>query len=86
MQNRNEGNWLGLSLNTAEFIDAVNKLRLSAKNKWYMSEYNVNGKQVRIKGYNTWLQIFRVEGARQNTLMDISVMEFKNTLKQGVGQ
>ena len=27
MQNRNEGNWLGLSLNTAEFIDAVNKLR-----------------------------------------------------------
>lgn len=71
-------------MNTEQFVKEVNSLRLATKNKWYMNEYNVNGKHVRIKGYNTWLQIFTVDGINQNTVMDISVTEFKNTLKFGV--
>ncbi len=71
-------------MTTEEFIKAVNALRLANKGKWYFAEYTVNGKSIQIKGYNTWLQIFRVNGINQNSIMDISVTEFKKALEQGV--
>jgi len=42
----------------------VNDLRLANKGKWFYFSGMVEGKEVKIKCYNTWLQIFRVNGAQ----------------------
>ena len=39
---------------------------------------------VALKGYNTWLQILRVDGLTVPTVADISVTEFKQVLKGAV--
>lgn len=71
-------------LTTDPFIDAVNKLRKKAKNGWYQWTGMVNGKAVEIKGYKTWLQIFRVNGQQQTTTMDIPVSKFVDCLRESV--
>lgn len=66
------------------FVTVVNNLRLSSKGNWYaIICEDVAGKKVEIKGYQTWLQIFRVDGVQMDTRMDISVKEFKETLLRG---
>ena len=67
-------------MNTKEFVKAVNKLRLDNKNKWYQWIGIVNGKDVRLKGFGTWLQIFEIDGISHNGNMDISVKDFKEKL------
>ena len=62
------------------FVDTINKLRLSSPNKWYQWGGVVSGKKIEIKGFGTWLQIFRVDGMNVPTGMDISVGEFKKKL------
>jgi hypothetical protein len=67
-----------------EFVKTINALRLANKNGWYIWQGEVNNKVVNIKGYGTWLQIFTVDGLRQNTIADISVAEFKQELLNGL--
>ncbi len=67
-----------------EFIKTVNQLRLKNKNNWYTFRGIVENKVITIKGFNTWLQVYNVDGIRQNTCMDITVKEFKNTLREGL--
>ena len=69
-------------VNTEAFVKEINKLRL--KGGWYYFIGLVNDKPVNIKGYNTWLQIFTVDGYRISSPMDISVKEFKNNLRKAV--
>ena len=57
-----------------DYVAIINRLRLDNKNKWYQFV----DERVQIKGYNTWIQIFRVDGKNYPGLMDISVKEFKN--------
>ena len=71
-------------MDTIRFKLEINKLRRTNKNKWYEWAGIVNNKAVVIKAYDTWLQIFRVNGIQQNTLMDISVTEFNHALENGV--
>lgn len=67
-----------------EFILDVNNSRKGIKNNWYYWKGEVEGKHVLIKGYNTWLQVFEVNGKRIDGPMDISVKEFNNILFEGV--
>lgn len=68
---------LSLSHVTAdEFSKQVNQLRKAHPDKWYTCTAIVEGKTVGLKGFNTWLQIFRVDRIQQNTLSDISVKQF----------
>lgn len=67
-------------MNTLEFIKEINALRLANKNKWYFWQGVVNGKKVEIKGYGTWLQIFRINGLNLWAGMDISIKDFKESL------
>lgn len=69
---------------TADFVATINKLRLTNKDGWYQFIGTVNGKDVEIKGYKTWLQVFLVDGLRLNTISDISVKNFKDELTRGV--
>ncbi len=67
-------------MNKLEFIKHINALRLQNKNNWYFWTGIVDNKQVQLKGYNTWLQIFNIDGIDNASNMDISVKEFKNVL------
>ena len=67
-----------------EFIKHANNLRLASKGNWYQFTGIVDGKHVCIKGYSTFLQIFRVDGIQQNCTMDNSVGNFKLELLQGL--
>ena len=71
-------------MNKENFIKLVNSTRIINKDRWYVITEVVDGKLVEIKGFGTWLQIFRIDGLQQNTLMDINVTEFKNTLEKSL--
>lgn len=71
-------------LNTQDFIKTIQGLRLDHKNKWYTWQGVVNEKTVQIKGFGTWLQVFKVEGLHVPTCSDISVKDFKLLLSQNV--
>lgn len=72
------------TLNTQDFIKTINSLRLENKNKWYTWQGVINDKTVMVKGFGTWLQIFKVNGLHVPTCSDISVKEFKLLLSQSV--
>lgn len=67
-------------MSTQDFIETINKLRLSNKDKWYTWSGFVNGKHVAIHGYNTWMKIFTVDGVYIPCPMDISVKKYKEVL------
>lgn len=67
-----------------QFVDTVNNLRKTNKDKWYTFSGTVNDKAVEIKGFNTWLQIFRVNGIKLNAICDIPVKKFLDELRRGV--
>lgn len=71
-------------MNTDEFVQLINKLRLDHKDKWFWWSGTVNGKQVDVKCYNTYLQIFTIDGLRAGGLMGMSVTKFKDVLREGV--
>ena len=64
-----------------QFVDAVNKLRLANRGKWYWFNDTVGGKAVRIKAFGTWMQIYDVDGVDCANCMERSVAEFKSDLK-----
>ena len=64
-----------------QFVDAVNKLRLANRGKWYWFNDTVEGKAVRIKAFGTWMQIYDVDGVNRANCMERSVAEFRSDLK-----
>lgn len=73
-------------MNTEQFIKHINTLRKTNKNNWYFFSGTVNSKKVIIKGYNLWLQVFRVDGINQDPTMEQTVKQFKETLNIGLEQ
>lgn len=69
-------------MNTLDFVKTVNKLRLDNKNKWYYWQGEVNGKDVNLKGYGTWLQIFKINNWDCSNVMEQKVGEFKKHLEK----
>ena len=71
-------------MKTEEFAKIINKLRINNKNNWYAWKGNVNGHQVSLKGYNTWLQRFKVNEVEQCLPMEMSIITFKTELTNAV--
>lgn len=67
-------------MNTVDFVKTVNKLRLDNKNKWYYLVGTVNGKDFKLKGFGTWLQIFKVNNWDCSNVMEQSVGDYKKHL------
>ena len=63
--------------NSTEAVKFINKLRLIKKNKWYYIDLNFNGTIYQIKGYNTWLQIFRSNKGNFANCMDSGISAYK---------
>jgi hypothetical protein len=68
-------------MNTHEFIQTINKLRLANKHEWYFLTGIVNGKSFRFKAFDTSIQILEVNGLRYNSTYDITVKDFKKHLE-----
>lgn len=71
-------------MTTQDFVKQINTLRLANKGRWYSWQGVVNNKTVVIKGFNTWLQLFLVEGLQCGNCADRSVKDFKNDLASAV--
>lgn len=66
--------------NVNEFVTLVNKTRLLNKNSWYVLTGTINGKKIEIKGFKTWLQIFRINGIDNSNCPDQKISRFKEYL------
>lgn len=62
------------------FTKEINGLRLKNKNAWHQFTGSVEGRKVEIKGYNTWLQIYRVDGVNYGGGMGGKVNQYKKDL------
>lgn len=49
------------SIFDTQFVTIVNELRRSHKNQWIWWNGIVNNKQIRLKFYNLWNQLFKVD-------------------------
>lgn len=70
------------NISSSDFVQLINSARKNNKNSWYIFSGLVDGKSVALKGFNTWLQVYRVNGLNQPSLMGISVKQFTEALKQ----
>jgi hypothetical protein len=70
-------------MDTKQFIKEVNEKRKDGK-AWYWFVGAVNNKKVRIKAYNTWLQVYEVDGVILPCPHGLKVREFKELLRRGV--
>lgn len=73
-----------MTMTTQDFVKQVNTLRLANKNRWYSWQGIVNNKTIVIKGFNTWLQLFIVDGLQCGNCADRSVKDFKSDLASAV--
>ena len=64
-----------------DFINHINVMRRRNKDKWYHWVGSVERKTVIIKGYGTWLQIFKVDSIDYSNPMERNVGEFKDDLE-----
>ena len=62
------------------FIKDVNKLRLSNQNKWHFINCIVDDKEIKIKFFKTWLQIYKVNEINYANCMDRNIKGFKEDL------
>ena len=67
-------------MQTKEFIKTINNKR-KAKG-WYTFTGNVNDKDIRLKGFKTWLQVFSINGVDYSSTMGLSVKDFNSELEQ----
>ena len=64
-------------------IKVLNDTRKANKGRWYSGcIVDDAGRSIEYKGYNTWLQIFRIDGVTHSSLMDISVKQFNEFLSE----
>lgn len=66
------------------FVEYINNLRESSKGKWYYSVGNVCGRPYAVKGFELWLQVYRVDNLHVPTVDGLNVKQFKEQLLNGV--
>lgn len=74
-----------ITVSRADFVKELNKLRLANKNKWIFVYADVEGDDVMVKNYNTYLQRYIVNDKQvQSGLMDMSITAWKQELEEGI--
>lgn len=66
--------------NTAEAIKHLNDLRKANKNKWVFETIIINNKLLKIKFYDTWTQILKINEKACDTCHGLNVKEWKNEI------
>lgn len=71
----------------ADFVKEVNKIRLANKNKWVFIYADVDGVEVFIKNYGTYLQRYLVDHRRMESgRMGMSITTWKDELATGIAK
>ena len=65
-----------------EFTKIVNKSRREHKDKWFFMKILYNDSLITMKIYNTWIQIFDYNGSNYPSLMQLSVRDFNQHIKE----
>ena len=69
-------------MDTIEFIKKFNQERKRYKNKWVQIIDSINGVEVKLKSYNTWIQLLYVGGIKYSGPMDCSVKDMNKFLEE----
>tara|TARA_R100001463_G_scaffold77580_1_gene131707 strand:+ start:1011 stop:1292 length:282 start_codon:yes stop_codon:yes gene_type:complete len=70
-----------------EALKLINKIRLANKNKWYFIELIHNNKKYEIKGFGTWLQLFKLNlKFNRSSLCIYSCVDYSNCMDQTISQ
>ena len=64
------------------FTKEIKQKRLTGN--WYSFIGSVNGKEVRLKGYKTWLQVYTINGIDNSNCMERSIKQFKEDLTKAL--
>jgi len=67
---------------TKETVKLINSFRLENKNNWY--QINIINLGIKLKCFNTWIQI-STKPIFSNA-MDMSIKDFKNNLELGINK
>ena len=67
-------------MDTLEFVNTVNKLRLASKGKFYRLAGTVNGSKFKIAGIGTHLFTFYLEDVDMSSSDNLKVSEYKEHL------
>ena len=59
-----------------QFVKDINGLRKKLKNQWYYWQGIVDGKNVSLKGFNTWIQRIQIDNIKAGSPMKQSVRQF----------
>ena len=70
--------------NTDEFVKEINTIRMANKEKWFTWSGMVNGYEVSLKAFNTWVQVIKVGMVKESGPMDCTPKEFKKFLSDMV--
>ena len=69
-----------------ELVKTINNKRLENKNNWYVFLSPLSLYDIQIKGYNTWLQVFKIKGIDYVSPTGMSVKEYKEWLFNSLEQ
>lgn len=69
-----------------ELVKTINNKRLENKNNWYVFLSPLSLYDIQIKGYNTWLQVFKIKGIDYASPMSMNVKEYKEWLFNSLEQ
>jgi len=61
-----------------EFTKEIKQKRLTGN--WYNFVGVVEGKNIRLKGFKTWLQVYTINGIDNSNCMERSIKQFNNDL------
>jgi hypothetical protein len=68
-----------------EVTKVINNLRKMNKNQWYsITLLDEKNNLIEVKGFNTWLQVFRINRINNPSHMDISVNDFINHIERAL--
>lgn len=71
-------------IDKAGFVEHINNLRKASEGQWYTSVGKVCGRPYAIKGFELWLQVYRVDNIHVNTVDGLNVKQYKDQLLSGV--
>lgn len=68
-------------ISAPEFATVANRERLANKNKWvWIDAVLDDGRAIQYKAYNTYIQIFRIDGISHTPAMGLTATQFKQHL------
>ena len=64
----------------SDAVKQINAARLDNKGKWIFIYVSFLGESIKIKSFNTWIQVFQYNGMRCSNGMDSPVGEYRSFL------